>query len=66
MGEHVDHGASGILHEEATDAPWLVGEWIHDAQSAADNLGVRGVNRVRVAEVDPETRRRVLHPSLGG
>ena len=63
MGEHVDHGAAGILDEEATDAPRLVGERIYDAQSAAHGLGMRGVNCLRVADVDPEARWRVLHPS---
>jgi hypothetical protein len=54
VGEHVDHSAAGILHEEATDAPRLGGERIHDAQSAAHSLGMRGVNGVRVADVDPD------------
>ena len=63
MGEHVYHGAAGIFHEEATDAPWLVGERIHNAQSAAHSLGMCGVNCIRVADVDPEARRRVLHSS---
>jgi hypothetical protein len=62
MGEYVDHGAAGILEEEATDAPRLVGERIHDAQSAAHGLGMRGINCLRIADVDPEARWRVLHP----
>ena len=63
MGEHVDHGAAGILNKEATDAPWLVGERIYDAQSAAHNLSMHGVNCFRVTDVNPQARWRVLHPS---
>jgi hypothetical protein len=63
VGEHVDHGAAGIFNEEATDAPWLVGERIDDAQSAARGLGMRGVNCLRFADVNPQARWRVLHPS---
>ena len=53
----------GYSTKKRTDAPWLVGERIYDAQPAADGLGMRGINCLRVADVDPQARWRVVHPS---
>ncbi len=65
MCEHVDNCACRVLDEESANAPWLVGKGIDDTQSAPHRLGVRNINRPRVANVNPETGLRILHSPRG-
>src|SRR3954447_17775637 len=50
---HVDHAAVGVAHEEAADAPRLVGQRVHDLEAAGDGLGVQ---RVDVLHLDRDLR----------
>src|SRR3954470_698426 len=54
----VDDRAVGVAHEEAPDAPRLVGERVDDRQAAAHRLGVRGVD---VRDLDRDLRAAELH-----
>src|SRR6266481_2359643 len=61
MAHHVDDNSIGIPDEKSPDAPWLVGQGIHDRTA----LLLRGrVARVDVAHLDADIRVRFI-PRIG-
>jgi hypothetical protein len=60
VGEDIDDRAAGVLDEEAPYPPRLVPERIDNTQSALHRRGVRGVDSLGFAEVDPESWRGIV------
>ena len=44
VARHVQYQPIGVSEEEATNTPWLVGEWVDDLQPQPSRFGVHGVD----------------------